>query len=227
MNIFTETIGNFIGSIIGIILSYLPKLGAGLLVFFIGLVVASLMKDLVAIVFKYFRISRWLETAGLVKEKEVEVWPKIISELVRWIIIFLFLMSAVEIWGVPKVGEVLSQLLLFLPNVFVAVIIGLAGLIAARFTFDIVRHGVKGLGNKESLLLATVARYSIIFFTTLIILTQLGVAADLVKILFTGIVSMLALAFGLAFGLGGQDEAKNILKSLRIKLSDKSEKKGN
>lgn len=225
MNIFTETIGSFIGSIMGIILSYLPKLGAGLLVFFIGLVVASLMKDLIAIVFKYFRISRWLETAGLVKEKEVEVWPKIISELVRWIIIFLFLMSAVEIWGVPKVGEVLSQLLLFLPNVFVAVIIGLAGLIAARFTFDIVRHGVKGLGNKESLLLATVARYSIIFFTTLIILTQLGVAADLVKILFTGIVSMLALAFGLAFGLGGQDEAKNILKSLRQKISEKDNKK--
>ena len=225
MNVFNETVGAFIGSVLGIILSYLPKLGAGLLVFFIGLVVASLLKDLITIIFKYFRISRWLETAGLVREKEIEVWPKIISELARWIVIFLFLMSAVEIWGVPKVGEVLNQLLLFLPNVFVAVIIGLAGLVAARFASDIVRHGVKGLGVKESFLLATIARYSIIFFTALIILTQLGVAADLVKILFTGIVSMLALAFGLAFGIGGQDEARNILKNLRQKISEKDDKK--
>ncbi len=225
MDFINQTIGMFISSVSGVILSYLPKLAAGFLVFFIGLVLASLIKDLIAIIFKYFRVSRWLEAAGLVREKEVEVWPKIIAELARWIVIFLFLMSAVEIWGVPKVGEVLNQLLLFLPNVFVAVIIGLAGLIAARFTSDIVRHGVKGLGNKESLLLATIARYSIIFFTALIILTQLGVAADLVKILFTGIVAMLALAFGLAFGIGGQDEARTILKGLRQKISEKNYKK--
>jgi hypothetical protein len=52
-------------------------------------------------------------------------------------------------------------------------------------------------------------------------LTQLGVAAELVKILFTGIVSMLALAFGLAFGLGGQNEARDILKQLRKKIESK------
>jgi hypothetical protein len=225
MEFLNQAIGTFISSTSEVISSYLPKLVAGFLVFFIGLVVASLVKDLIAIIFKYFRISRWLEVTGLVKEKEVAVWPKIIAEIARWIVIFFFLMSAVEIWGVPKVGEVLSQLLLFLPNVFVAVIIGLAGLIAARFTSDIVRHGVRGLGNKESLLLATIGRYSIIFFTTLIILTQLGVAADLVKILFTGIVAMLVLAFGLAFGLGGQEEAKNILKSLRYKINEKDDKK--
>jgi len=225
MEFLNQAIGTFISSTSEVISSYLPKLVAGFLVFFIGLVVASLIKDLIAIIFKYFRISRWLEVTGLVKEKEVAVWPKIIAEIARWIVIFFFLMSAVEIWGVPKVGEVLSQLLLFLPNVFVAVIIGLAGLIAARFTSDIVRHGVRGLGNKESLLLATIGRYSIIFFTTLIILTQLGVAADLVKILFTGIVAMLVLAFGLAFGLGGQEEAKNILKSLRYKINEKDDKK--
>jgi hypothetical protein len=68
------------------------------------------------------------------------------------------------------------------------------------------------------LVLANIARYSVVFFTCLIILTQLGVASELVKILFTGIVGMLALSFGLAFGLGGQDEARNILKKLHKKL---------
>jgi len=225
MNFFTDTLAVLISQTTAPIIGYLPKLGAGLLVFLIGLVIASLVKDLIVIVFKYFRISRWFEAAGLAKESEVEIWPKIVSELTRWIIIFIFLMSAVDIWEVPKVGDLLKQLLLFLPNVFVAVVIGLAGLIAARFSFDIVRHGVRGLGAKESLLLATIARYLIIFFTALIILTQLGVAADLVKILFTGMVSMLALAFGLAFGLGGQGEARDLLRILRERLKDTEVKK--
>lgn len=225
MDTLYESITTVISQTTEPILSYLPKLGAGLLVFLIGLVVASLMKDLINILFRYFRITRWLEAAGLAKEGEVEVWPKLISELIRWIVIFIFLMSSVDIWEVPKVGEVIKQLLSFLPNVFVSIVIAIAGLIAARFAADVVRHGVKGLGLHESLLLATIAKYSILFFTSLIILSQLGVAADLVRILFTGIVGMLSLAFGLSFGLGGQDEAKNILTNLRKRLSETSKKK--
>ena len=113
---------------------------------------------------------------------------------------------------------------MFIPNVFVVVIIGWVGLMVGRFAHDIVRHGVRGLGSQEALVLGNAARYTIVFFTVLIILTQLGVAAELIKILFTGIVGMLALAFGLAFGLGGQDEARNILKNLRERLSDKKSK---
>ena len=70
--------------------------------------------------------------------------------------------------------------------------------------------------------MGNIAKFAIYFFTSLIILTQLGVAADLVKILFTGIVAMVALSVGLAFGLGGQEEAKNILKLLRTRIEIQS-----
>ena len=82
------------------------------------------------------------------------------------------------------------------------------GLVFANLVFDIVRHASRGLGSASSNLLGTVARYAIVFFTTLVVLNQLGVAADLIRILFTGIVAMLALAGGLAFGLGGQESAR-------------------
>lgn len=220
MNIFTETFGTIFQSVFGIVSSYIPKLFAGILILFIGLIVASLLKDLLKLVFTYLRLEKWLATLGLAKEQEIEIWPNLLAELLRWTTIFIFLMSAVEVWEVPKVGDVLGQLLQFLPNVFLAVIIGWIGLIAGRFAFDIVRHSVKGVGGRESLILGNVARYSIIFFTVLIILTQLGVAAELVKILFTGIVGMLALAFGLAFGLGGKDQAGNILDKLLKKFEN-------
>lgn len=224
MNILTSTLSAFWSSSVIFISAFLPKLFAGFLILFIGLIVASLLKDLIKLVFRYFSIEKWLEAAGIAKTSEVSIWPNLLAELVRWSIIFLFLMSAIDAWGIPKVADVLQQLLNFIPNVFVVVIIGWIGLVAARFTHDIVRHGVRGLGSHEALVLGNAARYTVVFFTVLIILTQLGVAAELVKILFTGIVGMLALAFGLSFGLGGQEEAKNILKKLHQKLEPNSEK---
>ena len=218
MNILNESISTFTNSISVMFTSYVPKFIAGLLIFFIGLIIASLLKDLVRLVFKYFRVEKWLEAGGIVKGRDAEIWPNLLAELTRWTTIFVFLTSAVETWGVPKVGDVLNQLLLFLPNVFMAVVIGLIGLVIGRLASDIVRHSLGRLGEKEGLILGNVAYYAIVFFTALIILTQLGVAAELVKILFTGIVGMLALALGLSFGLGGQDEAREILKKLRKRI---------
>jgi len=192
----------------------------------IGIIAASLLRDLIKLIFRYVKLGEWLEAAGLAKDREVQVWPKLLAELTRWTVIFLFLMSAVETWGIPKVGDVLNQLLFFLPNVFLAVIIGWIGLVAGRFISEIVRHGIDGVGGREALILGNIAKVSIYFFTSLIILTQLGVAADLVKILFTGIVGMLALAFGLSFGLGGQEEAKSLLKRLRMKIERQVEIEG-
>lgn len=218
MNFIEDYLATGVSTGYSAVLAYLPRLFAGFLILFIGLIVASLLKDFIRLVFKYLRLEKWLKAAGITGEREIAVWPNLLSELIRWITIFIFLMSAVEAWGVPKVGDVLAQLLLFLPNVLVAVIIGWIGFVIARFVFEIVRHAVQGIGGREAAILGNFAKYAVIFFTVLIILTQLGVAADLVKILFTGIVSMLALAGGLAFGLGGQEQAKNILKELTKKL---------
>ncbi|OGG15482.1 hypothetical protein A3D77_06560 [Candidatus Gottesmanbacteria bacterium RIFCSPHIGHO2_02_FULL_39_11] len=228
MNYITGSLSAFFNSASIIVGSYTPKLIAGILILLIGLIVASLLRDVVLILFKYLRIGKWLENAGVAREKEVIIWPQIFSEIIRWTAIFIFLMSAVDVWGIPKVGDVLNQLLLFLPNVLVAVIIGWIGLVVARLVSTLIRHSMKGVGGSESRILSHAARYIIIFFTILVILTELGVAADLVRILFTGIIAGLSLAFGLAFGLGGKDHANTIidmfLKRIQASaLSDKNE----
>jgi len=68
--------------------------------------------------------------------------------------------------------------------------------------------------------MATLAKYVILVFTGLVVLNQLGVAQDLIRILFTGIVSMIAIAGGLAFGLGGQSAAKEFLEELKKKFKE-------
>ncbi|OGG16033.1 hypothetical protein A3D78_01355 [Candidatus Gottesmanbacteria bacterium RIFCSPHIGHO2_02_FULL_39_14] len=223
MNYVLQTFTSIGNSILFVIVSFLPKFFAGLIILIIGIIIASLIRDFIKLIFRYLKLDRWLETAGLVRAREIQIWPNILAELARWTTIFIFLLSAVETWAIPKVGDVLNQLLFFLPNVFMAVVIGWIGLVTGRFSFDIVRHGIGGVGGKEAVILGNIAKFAIYFFTALIILIQLGVAADLVKILFTGLVAMLTLAFGLSFGLGGQDQARDILKRIRFKIEQQSQ----
>jgi hypothetical protein len=105
-------------------------------------------------------------------------------------------------------------------SALVAVVVLFIGIGLARLVYNVVRAATQGLGQSTANTLASVARYAIIFFVALIVLNQLGVASNLVQILFTGIVAMLALAGGLAFGIGGQEKARQLLDSLTQKVSD-------
>lgn len=197
---------------------FAPKFIAGFLILILGLIISGVLKHLVLVFFKVINLEKWLGETSVIKGKEVHVWPEVLAELVRWSIVILFLVPTFETWGLPRATELLNQLLLYIPNVLVAVFIGFVGLVVANLIYDIVRHTVKGVGGTQSVALGTFARYSVIFFTVLVVLNQLGVAADLVRILFTGIIAMIAIAGGLAFGLGGKDMAADILRHLKEKI---------
>lgn len=199
--------------------NYLPRFLAGLVLLLIGLITAKAARGLVLGLLKALRVAKFLVQIKVVREEgAVKVWEVLLAELARWAITVLFLIPAAEAWGLSKVTEVLNGLLLYLPNVFVSVIVGLVGFVVANLAYDIVQHGASGLDEKAGRALGGVAHYSILFFTVLVILSQLGVAADLVRILFTGFVAMMALAGGLAFGLGGKNLAEEILRGLKEKL---------
>ena len=198
--------------------AYLPQFIAGLLLILVGLLIAGVVKQVVLGFFHLIKLDKLAKETKISPGYDIHVWPELIGELLRWTVLILFLVSAVETWGIHKVSDVLNQLLLYLPNVFIAVIMLLVGVVVGNLASDLVKHGSKSLGAHSAGTLSTLARYSIYIFSVLLALHQLGVAADLIRILFTGIVAMLALAGGLAFGLGGQDTARDVLKGLREKL---------
>lgn len=211
--------------------SYLPKFIGGLIVLIIGLAIATLLKEVVLRFFRFLKVERWFGGVGEWFEGlkngaagKRAVWPEILAELVKWAVIILFLIPAVEAWGLPRVTEILNQILLYLPNVFVAVVVGFVGLGIANLIFEIVKSATRDMGSSSSALLANVARYALIFFVSLVVLDQLGVAADLIRILFTGIIAMIALAGGISFGLGGQNTAKVWMDALRARFDSAPQK---
>jgi hypothetical protein len=199
-------------------LNFVPKLVAGVIVLLIGIIVASLIKQLLIGIFKALSIEKFLKKYGVPELKEEFNWTNILAELVRWFIIVLFLVPTAEVWGLPRVTAVLNEVLLYLPNVFVAAIIAMVGFVFARLTHDVILVSIKNVDQRTSAAIASVARWAVNIFVILAVLTQLGVAADLIRILFTGLVAMLALAGGIAFGLGGQGGAKELLDALKKKF---------
>lgn len=198
--------------------NYLPDFFGGLLVLLIGLLVASILKKILLTLLTFFRVDSLLSKTRFITQKEVRLWEEILAELLHWTVIILFLVPTLESWGLSQATAVLNQFLFYLPNVIVSVIIGFVGIIISNLVSDLVRHSIKNVGERMAGTLSAFAKYTIIFFTILVMMNQLGVAQDLIRIFFTGLVAMVAIAGGLAFGLGGKDVAKEILDGLAKKI---------
>ncbi len=206
-----ETINNALSSVI----TFLPRFISGLIVLVIGIIIATFLKQIVLELFKFIKFDEILKRYGVPDKKEGVDWINVAAELVRWFVIILFLIPTADVWGLGRFVEILNELLLYLPNVFIAVLLLLVGFVVARLVHDLVLASIHGVSKESARTVATVARWAVLVFVFLVVLNQLGIASDLIRILFTGFVAMLALAGGLAFGLGGQDFAKDILARLK------------
>ena len=198
--------------------AFLPNLFGGLLILIVGLLIGGIVKHLIVTVVTFSKIDLLFHKTKLIKKEEVNIWTEVLSEILKWMLIIVFLVPALEVWGLSRATTVVNEILFYLPNVVVAVVIAFVGILASNLTADLVRHSVKTMGSTASNGLAVFTRGTIMFFTVLVVLNQLGVAQDLIRILFTGIVAMLSLAGGLAFGLGGKDTAQEILDELKRKM---------
>lgn len=200
------------------VFTFVPRFIAGLLILLIGIVIASIVKQVILTGAKSLKIDDYLKRYGVPELRENYTWSNILAEIVRWFVIIIFLIPTADVWGLPRIGTLLNELLLYLPNVFVAVIIALVGFVLARLARDVVLASVKGITKESANMVAASTQWVINGFVILAVLNQLGVASDLIRILFTGVVAMVALAGGIAFGLGGQDNAKDILDGIRRRL---------
>ena len=198
--------------------AFLPNLIVGILILLIGIVIASFVKQLVIRLLLGIHVDKYLEKYTILTTDSGFSWTEIIAEIVRWFVIILFLVPAADVWQLPQFASLLNTFLLYLPNVFVAAIIAVVGLVFAKLAGEVVAASTKSFGKDVSRTVSSTVRVAITIFVILAVLNQLGVAQDLIKILFTGFVAMIALAGGIAFGLGGKDLAKTLLDKIQRKL---------
>ncbi len=144
-----------------------------------------------------------------------------IGGLFKWFLALVFLMAATDILHLNQITIFLNRIVLYLPNVLVAVVILTAVFLLGNFVYQVVKGSTRAAGVMSATLLATISKWAIIIFGFFAALIQLGVVDSLVNTMFIGLIAMISLAGGLAFGLGGRDEAQLILKKLREELTEK------
>ncbi|PIS17239.1 MAG: hypothetical protein COT59_01720 [Candidatus Nealsonbacteria bacterium CG09_land_8_20_14_0_10_42_14] len=204
-------------------INFIPNLIGALLVFVIGWVIAVAVGKLVAEVLKKIRFNQIFEKGAwktALEKAEIKVdAAAFVGSIIKWVLSITFLIAALQILGLGQLKDFFVDVLNYLPNVVVASFILVVAIIIADILEKVVRATVEGVKIGYGQLIGAIIKWSIWIFAILAILLQLGIAEDLVKTIIQGVVALIVIAGGLAFGLGGKDVAGDILQNLRDKLS--------
>lgn len=201
----------------GGVAAFLPAFLGALIVFVVGLVIASAVGSLVERVLETLKLNNALKTlAPHVERAGLSLnAPRFFGQLVFWFFFLVFLLAASDILKLFALSSFLRDVLNYIPNIVVAVLIMVAALLVANLLRRVVEASAASAKLHNGKFFASLAWWAVSVFGFLAALVQLGVAVSLINTLITGFVAMLAIAGGIAFGLGGKDVAAQLLGKLR------------
>jgi len=206
-------------------LNFIPVLIGAIIVFVIGWFIALGVGKLIAEILARLKFNKLFEKTGwkgALEKAELKVNPsEFIGAICKWILVIVFLLAAVEILGFVQFANFLRSVIGWLPNLVVAIAIFVVAIILADILEKIVRAGVKKLELGYAEFLGAAVRWAIYIFAGLAILLQLGVTPTIINTLVIGFVGMIALALGLAFGLGGKEAAAKLIEKIGEKISER------
>jgi hypothetical protein len=209
------------------IVSFIPKLIGALLILLVGWLVARAVEALVAKGLRMIRFNQVADRAEIdqfLTNAGVRMDPSsVVGKLVYWFLLLSFLIAAFSALGLQQMEVVLANIIGFIPNVIVAVVVLLIGALAANFVANLVRGSVAAARVGDANLLATAARVGILVFAALMALDQLQIAPTIINTLWTALIGMFAVAGALAFGLGGRDVAHRMLEDWYTRGREKAQ----
>lgn len=212
-------------TVIGVqLLQFLPKLVLAIIIFIAGWVIGSVLAEVISKIIKALKIDSLLQHAGagdLVHRAGFNLdTGAFLGGLVKWFIIVVFLVASLGVFQLDAVNAFLMNVVLgYIPQVIVATLILVVGAVLADVAKKVLTGGAHALESKSAEFIGGIARWAIWIVALLAALNQLGIAGGMVQTLFTGFIAALALALGLAFGLGGKDAAARYIEKLHGDIS--------
>lgn len=230
MNEKTADIFSFaLGDITTAFIAFLPQLFWALIILIIGILLGRLGKSLVKSALHAINLNGLVKNAGFGKlSSQADFRPQVeegLGELTRWLIIYLFTISFLNILGLTNIADFLTNILSYLPNIIAALLIFIIAVLLAGFTESFVKNAVASFDVITARLMGKIASYTIVVIGALIALSELGIAEFFINILFIGFVVTLSLTLGLAIGLGSKDVINDILKNWYKKYNQQTKKK--
>ncbi len=205
------------------VVAFIPNFVVAVIVVVIGWVIAWFVGNLIAQAIHAIKVDHALKTAG-VDDVVARAGYRLdsgvfLGTLVKWFIILVFLIAALQILNLSQVTFFLQAVVVsFLPNVIIAVLILLVTAVVAEVAQGVVAGSARAAGITAAGFAGAAARWAIWIFGILAALSQLQIAQGILQTLFTGVVVALSLTFVLALGLGGQEAASAFLSKVRNEI---------
>jgi len=196
------------------LIAFFPQLVLAIVIVLVGIIVARIFRALVnRFIGSLDRFVANRKVQGRLKQLQLERSGKLVGKMVYWIIIVFFLTAATEVLGMPIITTWLSGLVRYLPNILIAVMIVLLGIIGGRLVNNFITTTSSTAGLLYGNMLGRIAQYVILLITILVAVDQIGIEIAIL----TGVINIViaAILFGaaLAFGLGARTSVNNILAS--------------
>lgn len=205
-------------------ISFLPELIGALIVFIIGWLIAVWVGKGIAELLKRLRLNRIFEKAKWDKVLEKAEFKMTVSDfigaIIKWVLIIVFLLASVQILGLTAFAGFLKDIVSWLPNLLIAVAIFVVAAIVADFSEKLAKAIVGRMEVASSKVLGAIVKWAVWIFAVLAILSQLGIAKEIIQILVSGFVALIVISSSIAFGIGGKDLARDLLEQFRRKVGE-------
>ncbi len=204
--------------------NFVPVLLLAIVLFVVGMLVASVVGKAVAQVIAITKVDKLFESAGLGEflakaGLKLDI-GKFFGVIVKWFIAIVFLMAALQIVNLTEVSLFIGQMVfLYMPKVIIIAIIFMLAAIISDVAKKVVMTSAKMANIKKSETLGTLAKYAIWVIAVILILSQFEGLKNYMLIIFGGIVSFLVIAGGISFGIGGKEFATRTLEKMEKELS--------
>ncbi len=212
-------VDNILSTLGGVLTFVKPALVALIIIIVGGWIISKILK-FVQIALEKARVDALFEKVGLtgqLKEFGIDISPSTaVAGVIGVVAKVALYMAAINVLGIPALSTLMQDILTFLiSDGIVAVILLLAGVAIANFVKNLIQNSASLFASADTATtVAKIAKIAVLVFTVMAVLNQLNIAAELIQTLFSGIVGVLTIAGGIAFGLGGQDKAKEIINKI-------------
>ena len=195
--------------------SFIPSLVGAVIIFVIGILVATWGRRLIEEVMRAVRLEDLSKSAGFsdyLRRAEIRLTAtELVGSLVKWLLLLVFFIAAVDVLKLPVVSSVLAGVLAYIPNVLAAALIFGAGFFVANLVDGLVRGAFASIDHEAARPVGRLARWVVLVVSFFAAVDQLQIAQSLIDTFFQGLTWTLVLVVGLSVGLGSKDLVGKIL----------------
>lgn len=223
LNTLSRTLGNFFNALA----LFLPRLLSMLVIIAAGFLVALILKGIVRRIFGIASFRKYCDSAGLTQMMRKAALPDpvdFLGQVVFWVIWIVFIVLGVDALGISALREQISRFFMFLPQIFVAMVVLFIGLLIANFFSRATLLAATNANYRSARLLSSLVRLVIVIFFVTMALEQIGLGRRVVLIAFSIAFGALMLGTAIAFGLGGRDVARQVLEKQFLHQEETAEK---